>query len=497
MENKLKMAVGDFGVPSWEVVTETIKARFAVDPRALAALRVGLGALLLGDLVLRTRHIGAFYTDTGVLPRGLLCESYPLLCPLSLHALSGELWLPVVLLIVTGVAAAALAVGYRTRLAAAASLVLLVSAHIRNPLILNGGDAMLRRLLFWGALLPLGAKWGLNASRGGEESEPVVSLASAGLLLQVVVVYTVNGVLKVQNPAWVDGTAVRRVFHLDQFLVLLGPRLSNHPELLLPLSKVWLLLLLASGLLVALPGWGRTAVVGLFAGVHVIMLATMRLGLFPLISLVALLPFLPSGVWDRVEGALPDGSTTSRRPGRQAARAMPGLLVGVPNLSVALDTRQVSSAVAGLALVAMLSWNTAALEEGGGPDGPAGNLDPNDDRWDMFVRPYRSDVWYTAPGVLGNGAPVHAFHGEEVSTGAPPPAGEMYPTARWRKYLVTVWTTGGREDVVGFADYLCHRWDSRHAMDLASVRIRRHEQRTDLDGSPSVSHETLVGRACP
>jgi len=46
-------------------------AIFGVDPRALAAMRMGLAGLTLVDLALRSGDLSAFYTDAGVLPRDL------------------------------------------------------------------------------------------------------------------------------------------------------------------------------------------------------------------------------------------------------------------------------------------------------------------------------------------------------------------------------------------------------------------------------------------
>jgi hypothetical protein len=40
-----------------------------IDPRALAAPRIGLGAVLLIDLWMRTGRFKALYTDAGVFPR--------------------------------------------------------------------------------------------------------------------------------------------------------------------------------------------------------------------------------------------------------------------------------------------------------------------------------------------------------------------------------------------------------------------------------------------
>ena len=85
--------------------------RFGIDSRALAALRVAVGVLLLADLTLRTRGLVGFYTDSGVLPRSLLGEQYPIFAKLSLHALSGAAWFELILFAVAGVAALAGVVG--------------------------------------------------------------------------------------------------------------------------------------------------------------------------------------------------------------------------------------------------------------------------------------------------------------------------------------------------------------------------------------------------
>ena len=108
--------------------------------------------------------------------------------------------------------------------------------------------------------------------------------------------YTVNAALKLTGDLWLDGTAIRYVFSLEQFTTPLGDALAAHPELLVAFDRVWLALVTGSVLLVVFRGRSRTALVGAFVGGHLSMYLTMRLGLFPLVSCVALLAFLPPGV---------------------------------------------------------------------------------------------------------------------------------------------------------------------------------------------------------
>ena len=84
---------------------------FALDVRALLALRVGLGLLLLTDLAGRARDLTAHYTDAGVLPRAArmamqwdFCEPWWM----SLHMLSGSVWWQAVLFSVAAIAATCL-----------------------------------------------------------------------------------------------------------------------------------------------------------------------------------------------------------------------------------------------------------------------------------------------------------------------------------------------------------------------------------------------------
>ena len=179
---------------------------FALDLRSLALLRVGLALLLLGDLALRAGDLRAHYTDAGVLPRSAL----PPAGTLSLHLLGGSAAFQGALFAVAAAFAAALLVGWRTPLATAGSWFLLVSLHARNPVVLQGGDILLRVLLFWSLFLPLGARWSLDALRraGPPPGNRLVCGGGIALLLQVCFVYWFSVALK-SDPCWrADGTPI-------------------------------------------------------------------------------------------------------------------------------------------------------------------------------------------------------------------------------------------------------------------------------------------------
>ncbi|WP_224447195.1 HTTM domain-containing protein [Haloprofundus salilacus] len=486
-------------------LSTALATRFGIDTRALAALRISLGLLLLVDLLLRARSLVAFYTDAGVFPRTLLYEQYPTLSQMSIHPLSGAAWFQALLFLLAGLCALSLLLGYRTRLAVLLSFVLLVSLHARNPDVLNGGDSVLRRLLFWGLFLPLGERWSLDALRRSEaRRERIAGIASAALLVQVVLVYSVNAVFKLRGDLWLDGEAVRYVLNLQQLTVLLGDTLAQFPALLRAFGWLWLAMVVASPLLLLLTGRLRTAFVSLFVGMHLGMFLTMRIGLFPLVSIAALLVFLPSSAWNRAAARLSG-------PAESAATRL-GVPAGLDRLRsdgtprVAASQRvaalrrwgaRVVPAVVAVLLAAILVWNALAVGFVSMPGRGEPALDPADHTWNMFApHPPTSDGWYVAPGELRSGKRVDAYYLSSPVGDERPDTLEMYPSSRWRKYLVDAYWSGDEDVQREFAGYLCDRWNEKREGELRSVTVSYVEQPTRFDGPEPTERVELVRYNC-
>jgi hypothetical protein len=480
--------------------------RLAVDRRALAALRIALGLLLLADLVLRSRALVAHYTDRGVLPREALRATYGPLADISLHALSGGVALQVALFGLAGLAALTLTAGYRTRLAAVVSWLLLVSLHARNPMLLNAGDSLLRRLLFWGLFLPLGRVWSLDALRqdaaARSESDgrgpTVAGVATAALLAQVVLVYAVNAVIKLRSEAWLNGIAIRYVFGIDHLTILLGDALAGQGALLSALGYGWFGLLVLSPLLLLLTGWPRALLAVAFAGGHLGMAFTLRLGLFPLVSMAALLPFLPPRVWDlaeaRLRGFVPSDSRTRVR--NRAERLVAWLPAG-PTLPDGLRAsgRRAATVVVAALLVAVLLWNGISV---GAVPAPAEVQDASEQyRWDMFApEPRRTDGWYVAPATLPSGERVDAWNGGAVSWDPPPETASTFPTHRWFVYLLDLRRPGGADLRDEFGAHLCRRTAVRHGATPTNVSVTYVERPVRLDGPTETRRVDLGTYGC-
>lgn len=475
-----------------------LRLRFSIDRRALAAFRIALGALLVANFLLRARHLVAFYTDDGVLTRSVLAEVYPTARELSLFAQLGATWWTVLLFVLGGLAGLCLLVGYRSRLAALVSFVLVVSLHGRNPMVLNGGDLLFRHLLFWAVLVPIGSRWSLDAARRTHEHSRVFSAGTVGLLLQVVIVYLVNIVLKAQGDLWIEGRALEYIFSLDRFTVLLGDAIAEMPLLLSVLERVWMLLLLGSWLLIVLRGWPRAALAGMFAAAHAGMFLTMMLGLFPLISIAGLIPFLPPVVWDRIEPGL--DPLRERLP---AVSQQPGGTLGPPQrllpdwsrLRAAGETAMQGFAV--LAVVVLVLFNIGTVA----PD----DLDPTDPtpipsedpQWNMFApNPLGTDGWYLLAGTLESGERVDAFNGGTLTFDRPPDLADTMPSARWRKYFGNVFW-GDERLRQNFVTYLCEQWDRAHETSIQQIELYYMAEETRLDEPEVVDKRQIAGHECP
>jgi hypothetical protein len=482
--------------------------RFGVDVRALAALRISVALLLLADLALRSRDLVAFYTDAGVLPRSVLREQFGGIALLSIHAHFGSPWAVGLLFLVAGAFGVALLVGYRTRLATAVSFVLVVSLHARNPVLLNGGDSMLRRLLFWGMFLPLGRRWSVDALRAGARRESdvrsrVANVASAVLLIQVVLVYVTNAAYKLRGELWVNGDAILYVFSLNQLTTGLGDALATYPTLLRAFDRVWLVLLITSVGLLVLTGWARAAFAALFVGMHVGMALTMQITVFPLLSVAGLIPFLPGVFWDAATAKARD----SRLGGRFYGADLPERIdAAFPDArlrrSAGFDrvgrwARSARPPVVAVLLALVLVWNAAALGYVALPADVSDAADPEEYRWDMFApEPRTADGWYVVPGEMESGERADAFRDRAVKWDKPPDVAASYRNIRWFKYMMDLRASAAEPLRPHFAAYLCGRWNATHEDDVERIALYYVEQPTRLDGPEPTNRVKLYEGSC-
>lgn len=468
-----------------------------IDPRSLAALRMGLGAVLLVDLFDRVRDLTAHYTDAGVLPRTVWVQT---MGPwrVSLHLMSGLSGVQGALMALAAALAVMMIVGWRTRLATLGSWAVLASLHSRNPLVLNAGDQLLLLLLLWCALLPTGRVWSIDRVVRGEESgerdlKPEFSIATAGLLFQIAATYFVSAVLKTGREWRVDGTAV-------YFALSNGHFASRWAEFILPYYGV-LKALTFSTMALEFVGpiaafvpvrwaWVRTGVAVSFMLFHAGLWVFMEIGIFPLVCIVAWFAFLPGAFWDalgRAAAAGWIGRVLSRVGAGVRSVCGPGRVRRAPSHRVLRTTGEIVVQCAAGALFAyVLFWNIATvIPEASLPSEakrPAWVL-RFDQEWRMFAPfPRRRDAWLVVEAVLADGSTVDlARSGRTVSLDRPQDFREIYPRYRWRKYTSNIWREQNRAHLRSYVRWLAREWD----------RVQRPEKRATRVSAVIVYRELL------
>jgi hypothetical protein len=500
---------------------------FGIDGRSLATFRIGVGALVLLDLWTRASAIEQHYSDLGVLPR----DAYARLLAVSdwqwsIHFLTGSVVGQSILFLIAAVAACALTAGYRTRLAAVVTWFMLVSLQARNPMVLYGADQLLRLLLFWSMFLPLGCTWSIDRWRATFPSPATtrhLSMASGALLLQPCVMYFVAGLLKL-NPSWQSGSALTHALSADMYVTPFGRMLSGYLPFLAVLSQAvpWIELLAVVPLLMP---WRTTAfrIAGLLllTAFHLGVSAVLSTGLFPATAFVALVPFIPAQVWDRLAVGLRSfvgpPVARGRLSSQPARRANPrGISTATQLLVAALFAYGLVWNVVGLRLEEYtaqqslnwarqwwsegrtgvpLSFRDYTVERMMGGFGWIGRVSALHQRWDMFSRvgPQISG-WPVIIGTLTDGRKMNLLDGDTPSG----PVSHLLPAApltsykgtRWRVYFTGLRGSGLQAARELLPAVVTRDWERQNpGLKLESLRILFAKPANASGGSPPVKNE--------
>lgn len=291
---------------------DLVRKLFTIDLRSLGALRIALGLVALLDIFYyRWPHAEMLLSDRGVLPRELFGKLYDS-SYWSLYRLSGEPTFVSLLLLLQAVAAIAFLIGYRARLASVFLLVLFWSVQARNPLTNTGGDVLIRNLFAWCCLLPMGSRFswearqrsrrGLVELEGNSGEHGWYTLATVGLILQVVVMYFFAGVAKC-NSYWLKGDALDWCLQYDFYLKPAGYLLQQFSWALPLITWGTLVMEIAAPLFLLTPwrtSFWRMAMLGCYWLFHLGIGAVYSIGIFSIAAASSWLMFLPSSFWDWV-----------------------------------------------------------------------------------------------------------------------------------------------------------------------------------------------------
>jgi len=275
-----------------------LKNSITLDQRSLNLFRIGLGLFIIFDLIFRSCDLGSLYTGLGVYPPGF-ANKYAGPFGWSFYFLNDSLAFAILLFVLQGITAIALIIGWKSKLFLALSLIFTISLHAANPLILGGGDDLIRLLMFWALFLPIGPKV--------SEEKKVASPASAGIILQLLLVYWSALILRAGAPEWWGNfNALYYMLSLDELVTPIGKYLLNFPSLLKAGTLFFHLFEIFGTFLILSPiatGKIRMILVPIFIFFHLVLIQmTLYAGVFPYAITIAWLIMLPAEFWQTAFG---------------------------------------------------------------------------------------------------------------------------------------------------------------------------------------------------
>ena len=284
-----------------------LKKTFAFDDRSMGLYRILIGLVVMADVLYRWEDLANFYTDTGLIPRSIFTSEMSMPWSLSFHLANGSYPFIVAMFLVHLIFGLMLVFGYKSRWAMIGAYLMTVSVHNRNWLVNNGGDDVLRAILFLSIFLPLNRRFSLDAAlkRDKPETTEYFSAWNLAFFFQVFAIYFVSYILK-DHAIWrTDWTAFFFSSRLDIFSTPFGVWLRNFPTVgklitgfsiyLEWLGPLLLVLNFAFGRFWWIP---RTVISLIFIGFHFGIFLTMNIGLFTFICESMWVLFLPAPFWD-------------------------------------------------------------------------------------------------------------------------------------------------------------------------------------------------------
>lgn len=191
--------------------------------RGLAILRVIYGTVGIAYYLVNYADRHYLWGPKGVVPHSAFRDTIPR-PNFSLYEF-GDHWLYFEVVFHLGILVAlAFLVGALSRLTNLLHFVFLTSLYLRNPLLLDGGDNLAVLVLFFLVFTDTSATWSLRKkprsitrSNRPRLSILVHNLAVFAIIVQLLVLYTVSGLHKVQGALWQDGTALYYILQVPEF----------------------------------------------------------------------------------------------------------------------------------------------------------------------------------------------------------------------------------------------------------------------------------------
>lgn len=279
-----------------------------LDTRSLSLFRICLG-LITTVFAYRLLFVAQdFLRVDGFLPREIL-RVHPSIW--SLHFITNNIYWQYTLLWAIIIAALLFTIGYKTKVISIVLWLLLISLHFRIHPILNSGAIVQYTLYLWAFFLPIDTHFTYkNITKGipiGIGTQ-YTSWVNFSFVSQLAIIFVFSVFFKIRSEHWLDGTAVYRSIHSENYVSLLGLWFQFVPPLLLKLSTYIVLFIELFAPLFILISFFQSKFSEKIQGAGVaqlLLLSTIfgtlfSFGVFPFVMLTATIACIPSSWWNKI-----------------------------------------------------------------------------------------------------------------------------------------------------------------------------------------------------
>ncbi len=193
-------------------------------------MRVGFGVVGFVSFLLQWTDITRYFSDDGLLPRSVMREFLRSDFRFSVLDVIGDPTSVFLVYLILLACFALIAIGFLTRPALLVGVLLLFSFHERMPVLLAGGDTVLRLLGFLLLISPCDRSFSLTSFRRNRRAwkkkgaDPRTTQATMSiwpwrlLLWQFLMIYVASFWTKILGTMWEDGSAVGIALRHEHFL---------------------------------------------------------------------------------------------------------------------------------------------------------------------------------------------------------------------------------------------------------------------------------------
>lgn len=465
-----------------ERVIPYLKKSYGLDLRSLSFLRIAVGLTIMIDLLIRFTNLEAHYTDNGILPLSALFTYSWNKAYFSLYTIATSYSLQLVIFAINFICALCLMVGFRTKIFTIICFIFLLSLHNRNPLIHQGGDDLLRLLLFWSIFLPWGNRYSMDSLKNNNISKDTnyFSWAGIGLILQIIYVYFFSALLK-SSPEWFpECSALYYALSIDQIALPLGKIIYPYYSFLKIMTGGVYLMELTLPFVLLIPIWVpqlRVIFIATIFLLHLGISLCLNVGLFPLIGAIALIALLPQLKIEWLEG---------RKVFKTFSQFVKRLLskFEVEGSEDKPKEGRVKSLFMIVFILYIFLWNLETI--GKSKIITQNNLNNIayflriDQFWGMFSPGvFKDDGWFVFAAESEKGKKINILNnGEDVLFNTPAYTAGPFKEDRWRKYSENFLSISNSHYRPYYCHYLLNNWNNNHDEKIKKVEIFYMKEKT-------------------